>query len=238
MFHELRTFDDHAELARAAARFVVESAHLAVNSKGRFNLAVSGGSAPHAMFKVFAASPMPWAQTVIYQVDERVVGIDDPQRNLRMLRETLPAIAVVRPMPVDEVNLERAADDYAASLPEWFDLVHLGLGPDGHTASLVPGDAVLDVTDRDVAISGEYQGNQRMTLTYPGLAKAKQLLWVVTGPDKRRALNMLVRGDRSIPAGRVEARSSTVMADVTTPSVVMADVTSPPTVMAGVTSPS
>jgi 6-phosphogluconolactonase len=218
MFHELRSFDDNESLARAAAHFVVESAHLAVNSKGRFHLAVSGGSAPRAMFEVFAASPMPWAQTVIYQVDERVVGVDDSLRNLRMLRETLPDAAIVRPMPVDESDLERAADEYATSLPASFDLVHLGLGPDGHTASLVPGDAVLNVTDRDVAITGEYQGHQRMTLTYPGLAKAKQLIWVVLGAEKRRALNMLVRGDRSIPAGRVEATSSIIMADVTSAS--------------------
>jgi 6-phosphogluconolactonase len=218
MFHELRTFDDHESLARAAARFIVEAAQLAVNSKGRFNLALSGGTTPRTMFEVFAESPMPWAQTVIYEVDERVVAPEDRQRNLLLLRETLPAGVVLRPMPVDERDLERAADQYAASLPEKFDLVHLGLGADGHTASLVPGDPVLNVNDRDVAITGEYQGNQRMTLTYPGLAKAKKLLWVVTGPDKRRALNMLVRGDRSIPAGRVEATSSIIMADVTSPS--------------------
>ncbi|MFZ1062759.1 MAG: 6-phosphogluconolactonase [Acidimicrobiales bacterium] len=218
MFYELRSFDDHASLARAGARFVVEAAHLAVNSKGRFDLAVSGGTAPREMFEVFAASPMPWAQTVIYQVDERVVGAEDSRRNLRMLRETLPDAAVIHPMPVDGPDLEEAADEYAASLPRWFDLVHLGLGPDGHTASLVPGDAVLNVTDRDVAITGEYQGDRRMTLTYRGLAKARQLIWVVLGTEKRRALDMLVRGDRSIPAGRVEATSSIIFADVTSAS--------------------
>jgi 6-phosphogluconolactonase/glucosamine-6-phosphate isomerase/deaminase len=141
-------------------------------------------------------------------------------------------------MPVEKKNLEKAADEYAASLPEWFDLVHLGLGADGHTASLVPGDPVLNVDDRYVAITGEYQGNQRMTLTYPGLKKAKQLLWVVTGPDKRRVLNMLVRGDRSIPAGRVEAKASTVMADVTSPSIVMTDLTPASIVMTDVASTS
>jgi 6-phosphogluconolactonase len=156
---------------------------------------------------------MPWAQTVIYQVDERVVAADDPLRNLRLLRECLPKAAVVRAMPVDEGDLERAADEYALSLPKWFDLVHLGLGPDGHTASLVPGDPVLEVDDRDVAISGEYQGHQRMTLTYPGLARARKLLWLVSGADKHRALSLLLRGDHSIPAGRVEATSSLVMAD-------------------------
>ncbi len=213
MYHEERTFPDGATLAHAAAHFVVETAHLAVNSKGIFNLAVSGGNSPRAMLEVFAASPMPWAQTVIYQVDERVVAADDPLRNLRLLRECLPKAAVVRAMPVDEGDLERAADEYALSLPKWFDLVHLGLGPDGHTASLVPGDPVLEVDDRDVAISGEYQGHQRMTLTYPGLARARKLLWLVSGADKHRALSLLLRGDHSIPAGRVEATSSLVMAD-------------------------
>jgi 6-phosphogluconolactonase len=218
VYHDLKTFDDHQSLARAAAHFIVEAAHLAVNSTGRFHLAVSGGTAPRAMFEAFKSSPMPWAQTIIYQVDERVVAPEDRQRNLLMLRETLPAAAVLRPMPVDEPDLELAAKEYASQLPAWFDLVHLGLGPDGHTASLVPGDAVLNVTDRDVAITDEYQGHRRMTLTYPGLARARQLLWLVTGPDKRRALDLLVRGDRSIPAGRVEATASIIMADVTSPS--------------------
>jgi len=91
--------------------------------------------------------------------------------------------------------------------------VHLGLGPDGHTASLVPGDPVLEVTDALVAVTQPYQGHRRMTLTYPALARADQLLWLVTGADKREPLAKLLAGDESIPAGRVVAARSVVMAD-------------------------
>jgi 6-phosphogluconolactonase/glucosamine-6-phosphate isomerase/deaminase len=116
-------------------------------------------------------------------------------------------------MPVNDGDLEAAARRYGDSLPARFDLVHLGLGPDGHTASLVPGDPVLEVTDRPVAVTAEYQGHRRMTLTYPALARADQLLWVVTGADKRAPLARLWAGDPSIPAGRVEAAASLIMAD-------------------------
>jgi 6-phosphogluconolactonase/glucosamine-6-phosphate isomerase/deaminase len=118
-------------------------------------------------------------------------------------------------MPVEAADLEAAAESYAALLPERLDLVHLGLGPDGHTASLVPGDAILDVADRVVAnTAGQYQGRRRMTLTFPGLGRADQLLWLVTGRSKSDALRLLLRGSVDIPAGRVNAPASLVMADV------------------------
>ena len=116
-------------------------------------------------------------------------------------------------MPMEAHDLETAATDYARSLPEAFDLIHLGLGPDGHTASLVPGDPVLDVMDRKVALTGEYQGRQRMTMTYPTLNAAKQVLWLVTGEDKVDALRRLRTGDASIPAGRVAAARALIIAD-------------------------
>jgi 6-phosphogluconolactonase len=161
------------------------------------------------------ARQMPWENVILYQVDERIAPDGDPSRNLTHLRSSLPpgAAADVRAMPVSASDLEAAAAEYARSLPESFDLIHLGLGPDGHTASLVPGDPVLTVTDRDVALTAEYQGERRMTLTYRKINGARQVLWLVTGKDKVDALERLRAGDRSIPAGQVEAENQLVIAD-------------------------
>jgi 6-phosphogluconolactonase len=151
----------------------------------------------------------------LYEVDERIAPAGDPDRNLTQLRESLgEAPAEVIEMPVNHPDPAGAAARYGGLLPERFDLVHLGLGPDGHTASLVPGDPVLNVTDHLVAITAMYQGRRRMTLTYPALARADQLLWLITGDDKKTPLAKLLAGDRSIPAGRVEAARSLVLADI------------------------
>jgi 6-phosphogluconolactonase len=214
MQHELETLPDSAAVAAAGAAFVAERARAAVAADGSFHFAVSGGHTPWAMFAELASETVPWEAVIIYQVDERVAPPDDPDRNLAHLRQALgQAPAQVWPMPVNESDLEAAAADYAASLPREFDLVHLGLGPDGHTASLVPGDPVLTVTDRLVALTQPYQGRVRMTLTYPALARARQILWLVTGSDKKGPLAELLAGDTTIPAGRVEAAASLVMAD-------------------------
>jgi 6-phosphogluconolactonase/glucosamine-6-phosphate isomerase/deaminase len=158
---------------------------------------------------------VPWELVTIYQVDERVAPDGDADRNLTHLRRSLPpaAAADVRAMPVGAHDLEAAAADYARMLPERLDLVHLGLGPDGHTASLVPGDPVLEVADRDVAVTGAYQGRSRMTLTFPALDRAREVLWLVTGEDKVDALRRLLGGDETIPAGRVRTESQLVLAD-------------------------
>jgi 6-phosphogluconolactonase len=214
MHHELETLADPAAVAAGGAAFVAERARAAVAADGSFHFAVSGGHTPWAMFAELASETVPWEAVVIYQVDERVAPPDDPDRNLAHLRQALGAApAQVRAMPVNEGDLGAAAADYAASLPAQFDLVHLGLGPDGHTASLVPGDPVLAVTDRLVALTQPYQGRVRMTLTYPALARARQILWLVTGSDKKGPLAELLAGDTTIPAGRVEAEASLVMAD-------------------------
>ena len=214
MHHELDILPDPDAVARAGAAFVAERARVAVAANGSFHFAVSGGHTPWAMFAELASETVPWESVVIYQVDERVAPPDDPDRNLFHLHKALgSAPAQVRPMPVNNPDLAAAAAAYGALLPEHFDLVHLGLGPDGHTASLVPGDPVLDVSDRDVAVTGVYQGRRRMTLTYPVLERAPNVLWLVTGADKVDVLRRLQAGDRSIPAARVSAANATAIVD-------------------------
>jgi 6-phosphogluconolactonase len=212
--HTLEVLEDPSALAAAAAAYVAARARDAVSARGAFHFAVSGGRTPWAMFAALGAEQVPWSEVVLYQVDERVAPADDPDRNLAHLWAALGgAPAQVRAMAVEDPDPVAAADRYAAGLPAQFDLVHLGLGPDGHTASLVPGDPVLEVEDRLVGLTGPYQGRRRMTLTYPALARAAQLLWLVSGQDKRGPLARLLAGDRSIPAGRVVADRSLVLAD-------------------------
>jgi 6-phosphogluconolactonase len=212
--HELEVVASADLVARTAAGYAQRRAVAAIADHGHFTFAVSGGHTPWAMFAELARMDMPWSQVTLFQVDERAAPDGDPDRNLTHLHDTLGDIkASVVAMPVTAPDLDAAAQGYAALLPGRFDLVHLGLGPDGHTASLVPGDPVLEVTDRLVAITGPYQGHRRMTLTYPALARASQILWLVTGADKTEPLAKLLAGDRSIPAGRVEAGASLVLAD-------------------------
>src|SRR5262249_30344293 len=151
---------------------------------GRFAFAVSGGRTPWAMFSDLADEDVPWDAIDLYQVDERIAPLGDPDRNLTQLEASLPGRPAIHPMPVEDTDPDAAAARYAAELPGRFDLVHIGLGPDGHTASLVPGDPVLDVTDRAVALTAEYNGRRRMTLTYAALARADEVMWLVGGSDK------------------------------------------------------
>jgi 6-phosphogluconolactonase len=212
--HELEISPDPAAVARRAATYVADLARTAVREHGRFTFAVSGGHTPWAMFGELGSEDMPWADTELFQVDERVAPDGDPDRNLTNLLASIgDAPARVHPMPVNDPDLTEAAAEYATVLPQRFDLVHLGLGPDGHTASLVPGDPVLEVTDALVGLTQPYEGHPRMTLTYPALARADQILWLITGADKRDPLAKLLAGDESIPAGRVQATRSLVLAD-------------------------
>ena len=218
--HQLVVCAGPDELAATAARHVAAAASECVASHGSFDMAVSGGHTPWAMFAALRSMSVPWESVVVHQVDERFVALDDPDRNLAHLRAALEGVdATVVPMPVgdlesSDLDPDRAAADYASELPEHFDLVHLGLGPDGHTASLVPGDGVLAVTDRPVAVTtSSYQGHRRMTLTYAGLARARSVLWLVSGSSKADSLARLLAGDPSIPASGGGVRPSVVIAD-------------------------
>jgi 6-phosphogluconolactonase len=214
---------DPESVAERAAAVIADYAKEAVAARGSFIMAVSGGHTPWIMLRKLAAAQIPWRAVHIVQVDERVAPAGDPDRNLTHLRESL-ADSPLPPdqlyaMPVESPDLEAGANLYTATLrkiagdPPVIDLVHLGLGPDGHTASLVPGDPVLDVDNADVALSGPYQGRRRMTLTYPIINRARRVLWVVTGGEKEDMVNRLLKGDHGIPAGRVSSAQALLLAD-------------------------
>ncbi len=214
-----------AEAARQAARFIAAEARAAVAARGRFVMAVSGGKTPWQMLRALADEEVPWPGVQVVQVDERIAPAGDPDRNLAYLRESLLKHAPlppdqIHPMPVEEVDIEAAARSYARTLqqlagtPPVLDLAHLGLGPDGHTASLVPGDPVLEVTEQDVALTGLYQNRRRMTLTYPLLNRSRRILWLVTGAGKAGMLRRLQDADVSIPAGRICQDQALVLADL------------------------
>ncbi|PYV03739.1 MAG: 6-phosphogluconolactonase [Acidobacteria bacterium] len=220
----IEVFDDADSVARAAAAAIAADTRAAIATRGRFALAVSGGHTPWIMLRAPAGEDIPWAGVHVCQVDERVAPDGHTDRNLTHLRESLLQHAPLRPeqihaMPVETADLQAAATQYALALreiagsPPVLDLIHLGLGPDGHTASLVPGDPVLDVTGADVAPTGVYQGRRRMTLTYPMLNRARRVLWVVTGSEKVEMLRRLRDGDLSIPAGRVRREQALLLAD-------------------------
>jgi len=221
---KIEVYSNADAVAQKAAALVAAEARAAVAARGAFVMAVSGGHTPWEMLRALAGEDVPWDDVHVVQVDERVAPTGDPDRNLTHLHESLVEHAPLRPerihaMPVESSNLQAACEEYALTLrtiagsPPVLDLIHLGLGPDGHTASLVPGDAVLEIKDADVALTGLYQGRRRMTLTYPILSRSRRILWLVTGSEKAGMLARLRAGDAQIPAGRVRADHALVLAD-------------------------
>jgi 6-phosphogluconolactonase len=221
---KMEVFANDESTARAAAKFIAAEAAVAVAARGQFVMAVSGGRTPWIMLGALGNEEVPWERIHVVQVDERVAPAGHADRNLTHLRETLLDHSPIGPeqihaMPVESPDLEVAARQYASTLcqiagsPPTLDLVHLGLGPDGHTASLVPGEPVLNTTDVDVAVTGVYQGRQRMTLTYPIINRARRILWLVTGNEKVSMLLRLCKGDPSIPAGRICQDRALIFAD-------------------------
>jgi 6-phosphogluconolactonase len=221
---EVQILPDADSVAKEAAKLIAAKARAAVAARGRFVMAVSGGHTPWQMLRLLANEAVPWESVHVVQVDERIAPAGDPARNLTHLQESLlehaplPA-GQIYAMPVEGHDLESAARDYARNLqqiagtPPVLDLAHLGLGPDGHTASLVPNDPVLNINDRDVALTGIYQNHRRITLTYPMLNRSRQILWLVTGAGKAGMLVRLRDGDISIPAGRIRREEALVIAD-------------------------
>ena len=221
---KIEVLADAESVARRAAALIAAEARSAAALRGRFVMAVSGGHTPWIMLRALASETVPWQAVHIVQVDERVAPAGDPDRNLTHLQASLLDVVPLPPeqihaMLVESPDLEAAAKQYAQTLneiagsPAVLDLVHLGLGPDGHTASLVPGDPVLEITNSDVALTGIYQGRRRMTLTYPVINRARHILWVVTGAEKVAMLTRLRNADASIPAGRVCSQDALVLAD-------------------------
>jgi 6-phosphogluconolactonase len=214
---DLEVVADEKAAARRAAELIAAAGAKAVADHGSFSFAMSGGRSPWSMLAILGdLEEMPWRETELFQVDERVASPGSDDRNLThmVLGLSMDHQSALRPMPVTHRDLDEAAHEYETSLPDRLDLVHLGLGPDGHTASLVPGDPVLEVTDRRVAMTTtEYQGHRRMTLTYRALAEAREIVWLVTGEEKQDPLQKLLAGDPSIPAGRVHNESMSVVAD-------------------------
>jgi 6-phosphogluconolactonase len=221
---KLEVFEDAEAVARAAAAVIAADARAAVAARGRFIMAVSGGKTPWIMLRALAGEEVPWRDVHVFQVDERIAPAGDPDRNLAHLSASLLEHAPLPPqqiyaMPVESPDLEAAAKQYARTLgqvagsPPVLDLAHLGMGPDGHTASLVPGDPVLDITDADVGLTGVYMGRRRMTLAYPVLNRSRRILWLMTGSDKVAMLPRLLEGDTTIPAGRISRDQAVVLAD-------------------------
>ena len=222
---DFEVLSDADSVAHRGAAVIAATARDATQQRGQFVMAVSGGHTPWAMLRALAGEQVSWDKLEVFQVDERIAPDGDPARNLSHLCETLLSHAPLHPkqiraMPVSSANIDEAARDYARILEALagrspvLDLAHLGMGPDGHTASLVPDDAVLDVDVMDrVALTRTCQGRRRMTLTYPVLNRSRRILWVITGTEKAAMLERLRAGDKSIPSGRISRDQALILAD-------------------------
>lgn len=211
----MKVIHARSDLAESAVDHLARLVADGLRRKPRLSLALSGGESTESVWRALANAPVDWERVDIYQVDERVAPHGDPARNLSGLTATLldHVSATVHSMPVDAPDLEAAAARYAEHLPAVLDLVHLGLGDDGHTASLVPGDPVLEETERTVAVTGTYQGHRRMTLTFPTLARSDRIVWIVAGKEKAPMVERLLARDTTIPAGRIPQHNATLITD-------------------------
>ncbi len=221
---KLQSFNSAEDAAKAGADFIFARATEALELRDRFILALSGGSTPWRMLHKLAGYDLPWNKVHIMQVDERAVPDDDPDRNLLHIRKVFAEPVSLPPdhlhaMPVNGADLTAGAQAYERELealagtPPIADVIQLGLGVDGHTASLVPGDPVLEICDRDVCLTGPYNGCRRMTLSYPFINRARHIMWLITGAEKAAMARRLIHQDSTIPAGRINLQQATIIAD-------------------------
>lgn len=221
---KIQIVDSPEQLAPRMAEVMAEQIRGFVARQGRCLVALSGGTEPWVAFRELAKLPVPWESVHILQVDERAAPAGHAERNWTHIEENLLARvpiprAQLHPMPVEDDPLEHGAARYERTLaelagsPAVLDLVHLGMGRDGHTASLVPGDPVLEAADRDVALTAPYQGWRRMTLTLRAINRASSILWLVAGEGKADALQRLLAADERIPASRVRRDNALLLTD-------------------------
>lgn len=221
---EIRTFQSSSEVAKEAALYLAERIRENIAKKGFFTLAISGGRTPWEMIKELATEDLSWEKVFLFQVDERIAPDGHQDRNMTQLFKALQGTSLITrlnifPMHVIAEDLEQACTEYADIIKDItetgkLDLVHLGIGTDGHTASLIPDDEVLEVRDRDVALTNHpYQGRQRMTLTYPMINQAEKILWVITGEEKAEMLNRLLNQDSTIPAGKISQQQAVILTE-------------------------
>ena len=203
---------DPQAAAHEAAAWIARQLRNAVSRRGTASIAFSGGSTPALMLAALAEHPVPWVATTVFQVDERVAPDGDPDRNAGLLDELRRFRPTIRLMPVTAGDLVAAARRYAALLPDRLDLVHLGLGDDGHTASWPPGDPVID-DRRSVAMAGEFNGRVRMTLTVPAVNAARRRLLLATGAAKAAVIERWLLHDHALPVDRVSRTNTLVVLD-------------------------
>ncbi len=215
---------DPEAVARMAADWLAARVSADVAARGRCIVALSGGQTPWQMLADLITHDIPWHAVQIVQVDERVVPMDDPRRSLARIAELLCQRGRLEErqlhgIPVERPDADLAAHEYLKTLeslagsPPVLDIVQLGLGSDGHTASLFPGDAALRITDRDAVATGLQAGTRRVTLTFPCLNRARARLWLITGAEKAARLRELISGQGDVPATRVSRESAIVFTD-------------------------
>ena len=221
---KIEVLDNSDLVARRAATVIAGEARKAVALRGRFIFAISGGKTPWKMLHELTNEDVPWKNMHIFQVDERFAPEGHSDRNMTYIQKSLlghaPTLPVwIHGMQMEEKEPEEAVAGYSRTIraiagsKSIIDLIHLGLGPDGHTASLIPGDPVLNITDKDVALTGIYQGRHRMTLTFPIINRARKLLWLITGTEKSEMLQRLLEKDLSIPASHIQQEHALVLTD-------------------------